>query len=137
MMYGLIPNPPYSMQHDVILEQLLTLYLPDGTDLSRYKHVSAGIEMDDTISPYIARVEILIEEQNIVPPDIPPGTRVESKGFYDPVAIYDFPLRNKLAKLIVRRRRWVNKDTWESLHVPFAPKHSGAFSSEELIAFLK
>ena len=78
-MYGLTSNPTYSMEYNRILEQMLTLYLPDGTDLSRYKQVSAGIEMDDTISPYIARVEIIIEEQNIVPPDIPSGTRVESK----------------------------------------------------------
>ncbi len=125
------------MEYNGILEQMLTLYLPDGTDLSRYRQVSAWIEMDDTISPYIARVEILIEEQNIVPPDIPPGTRMESKWFYDPIAIYDFPLRNKLAKLIVRRRRWINKDTGESIHTPFTPKHPNAFSSEELIAFLK
>lgn len=125
------------MEHNVTPEQMLTFYLPDGTDLSRYKQISAGVELDGSLSPYIGRAEILIEEQNIVPPGLPPGTRVESKGFYDPISIYDFPLRNKLAKLLVRRRRWINKDTGEYLCVPFAPKHGEAFSSQELIDFLK
>lgn len=118
-------------------EDILALYLPDWTDLSRYKHKEAIITPDDSISPYIARVEILLEEQNIVPPNIPNWIKVESKWFYEPIKIYDFPLRNKLAKLVVRRRRWINKDTWESLHVPFKPKNQESFSSQELIDFLK
>jgi hypothetical protein len=125
------------MSQPLTPEFMLALYLPDGTDISRYKQIDARVTLDDSLSPYIGRVEIVIEEQNIVPPDIPPGTRVESKGFYEPVSIYDFPLRNKLAELVVRRRRWIDKDTGESLHVPFAPKHSEAFSSRELIDFLK
>ena len=136
-MEELIVTTIYSMEHAITPEFMLTLYLPAGTDISRYKHVSAWVELDASLSPYIGRAEILIEEQNIVPPDIPPGTRVESKGFYEPVAIYDFPLRDKLAKLLVRRRRWINKDTGEYLHIPFAPKHGEAFSSQELIDFLK
>jgi hypothetical protein len=125
------------MEHAVTPEFMLTLYLPDGTDLSRYKQISAGVELDDSLSPFIGRAEIVIEEQNIVPPGIPPGTKVESKGFYNPIELYDFPLRNKLAKLIVIRRRWINKDTGESLHVPFAPKHPKAFSLQEIVNFLK
>ncbi len=127
------------MEHTIPItpEFMLSLYLPEWTDLSRYKQISAWVELDASLSPYIGRAEIVIEEQNIVPPDIPPGTRVESKWFYEPIAIYDFPLRNKLAKLIVKRRRWINKDTGEYFHVPFAPKHNQAFSSQELIDFLK
>jgi hypothetical protein len=120
-----------------ILETLLSLYLPDGVDLRRYQHTGGTFTPDATMTPYVGRVEIEIEERNIVPPDIPPGARVISKGFYDPVALYDFPLRDKLAKLIVRRRRWINQTTGESIHLPFSPKHPHAFSSEELIAFLK
>ncbi len=100
------------MEHLVTPEQLLVLFLPEGTDISRYKILEAFRYDDISLSPYIGRTEIILEEQNIIPPDVmKPGVRVESKGFYDPVAIYDFPLRNRLAKLIVKRRRWVNKDT--------------------------
>lgn len=116
---------------------MLSMYLPEWVDLSRYKQVDLKIELDESLSPYVGRAEIVIEEQNSVPPDIPPGIHVISKGFYDPVKIYDFPVRNKLCKLVVIRRRWMNKDTGESLHVPFTPKHPHTFSSEELIAFLK
>ena len=132
----LLITTTYSMDTS-ILEALLTLYLPDGVDLRRYKHTGATVTQDASITPYIARVKIFIEEQNIVPPGLPPGTKVESKGFYDPVAIFDFPLRDKLAKLFVTRRRWINKTTGESVHVPFSPRHPNAFSTEELIAFLK
>ena len=142
MMHGLISNPIYSMKHttaynNITPELMLSFYLPEGTDISRYKQVDLRVKLDASLSPYVGRAEIVIEEQNILPPDIPPGTRVESKGFYNPIAIYDFPVRDKLAKLIVKRRRWINKDTGESIHTPFIPKHPNTFSSSELIAFLK
>lgn len=125
------------MSQPLTPEFMLALYLPDWTDLSRYKQIDAIVTPDDTISPFVAKVDIVIEEQNIVPPNIPNWIRVESKWFYEPIKIYDFPLRNKLAKLVVKRRRWINKDTWEYINVPFKPKHPEAFSSQELIDFLK
>lgn len=106
------------MNHLVTPEELLVLYLPEGTDLSRYKVVDTVYTPDDTISPFIGRVEVMLEEQNIIPPDIQDTlnesfdhARIVSKGFYDPVQLYDFPIRNKLAKLVVRRRRWINLTT--------------------------
>ena len=36
--------------------------------------------------------------------------KVESKGFYEPVVVQDFPIRGKKLFLHVRRRRWVVKD---------------------------
>jgi len=123
--------------HEITPEFMLTMYLPEWVDISRYKQVDLRITPDPSLSPYVGRAEIVIEEQNIVPRDIPSGTQVESKGFYDPIKIYDFPVRNKLATLVVKRRRWINKETWESLHVPFSPKHPHTFSTEELITFLK
>ncbi len=34
---------------------------------------------------------------------------LESKGFYDPVIVQDFPLRGKKVFLNIRRRRWLLK----------------------------
>lgn len=64
---------------DITPELLLSSYLPEGTDLSRYKQVDLRVELDESLSPYVGRAEIVIEERNMVPPGIPPGTRVESK----------------------------------------------------------
>ena len=58
------------MDHLVTPEQLLVLFLPKGTDISRYKILEAFTFQDETISPFIGRVEIVLEEQNIIPPDI-------------------------------------------------------------------
>ncbi|WP_299230211.1 hypothetical protein [uncultured Bacteroides sp.] len=37
-------------------------------------------------------------------------SKVESKGFYDPLTVQDFPIRGKKVFLNIRRRRWVLKD---------------------------
>jgi len=58
------------MDHLITPEQLLVLFLPEGTDISRYKIREAFTFSDDTISPFIGRVDIILEEQNIIPPDI-------------------------------------------------------------------
>ncbi len=76
-MSRLILTTIYSMKHTTTIsspitpEFMLAFYLPDGTDISRYKQIDARLTLDDSLSPYIGRVEIVIEEQNIVPPDIP------------------------------------------------------------------
>ncbi len=49
-------------------------------------------------------------------------SRYESKGFLDAVTIRDFPIRNKGVDLIVRRRRWLDKQTGVSFSKPYALK---------------
>ena len=56
-----------------------------------------------------SEIVIYLEEKNEVPKEYA-GMKVESKGFYEPVVVQDFPLRGKKLFLIVRRRRWVVKD---------------------------
>lgn len=34
-------------------EFMLSLYLPEGTDISRYKQISATVELDESLTPYI------------------------------------------------------------------------------------
>ena len=42
--------------------------------------------------------------------DVNSNTQVESKGFYEPVEVQDFPIRGKKLFLNIRRRRWIVKD---------------------------
>ena len=52
---------------------------------------------------------IFLEEKNEVPSEYS-NMKVESKGFYDPVVVQDFPIRGKKLFLNIRRRRWIVKD---------------------------
>ena len=56
-----------------------------------------------------SEIVIYLEEKNEVPKEYA-GMKVESKGFYEPVVVQDFPIRGKKLFLNVRRRRWVVKD---------------------------
>jgi transposase len=54
-------------------------------------------------------IVIYLEEKNEVPSEYS-NMKVESKGFYDPVVVQDFPVRGKKLFLNIRRRRWIVKD---------------------------
>lgn len=55
-----------------------------------------------------SEVVIYLEEKNVVPLEYA-GKETESKGFYNPVVVQDFPLRGKKVFLNIRRRRWLLK----------------------------
>ena len=54
-------------------------------------------------------IVIYLEEKNEVPGEYS-NMRVESRGFYDPVVVQDFPVRGKKLFLNIRRRRWIVKE---------------------------
>ena len=56
----------------------------------------------------VNEVVFYLEEKNIVPEKYT-DQDIESKGFYDPVIVQDFPLRGKKVFLNIRRRRWLLK----------------------------
>ncbi len=64
-------------------------------------------------------------------------TRYESKGFLEAVTLRDFPIRNKAVDLIVRRRRWYDKQTCKSFSKSYDLKADGTRYSKEFAAFLK
>ena len=53
-------------------------------------------------------IVIFLEEKNEAPCEYS-NKKVESKGFYDPVVVQDFPIRGKKLFLNIRRRRWIWK----------------------------
>ena len=76
-----------------------SLLLPEGT--LDYFDVINVIE-DST------QIVIYLEEKNLVPKEYK-DKDTESKGFYEPVVVRDFPIRGKQVFLNVRRRRWIVK----------------------------
>ncbi len=57
---------------------------------------------------------IYLEEKNEVPSSYS-SSKTESKVFYDPVVVQDFPIRGKKVFLSVRRCRWVFLETGENI----------------------
>ena len=76
-----------------------SLLLPEGT--LDYFDVINVIE-DST------QIVIYLEEKNLVPKEHK-DKDTESKGFYEPVVVRDFPIRGREALLNVRGRRWIAK----------------------------
>ena len=76
------------------------LLLPEGT-----------LDYFDLVDVQETSIEVVIylEEENVVPEQYS-SLETESKGFYDPVVVHDFPLRDKKLFLNIRRRRWILKN---------------------------
>ena len=62
---------------------------------------------------------------------------IESKGFCDAVTIRDFPIRDKGVDLVVRRRKWYDRQNNRYFSDSYDLKAEGTRYSKEFSAFLK
>ena len=62
---------------------------------------------------------------------------LESKGFYDPVIVRDFPLRGKKVFLNIRRRRWLLKKHNEYISRNWRMVAEGTRMTQDFASFLK
>jgi cellulose biosynthesis protein BcsQ len=60
-----------------------------------------------------------------------------SKGFNDPVHIQDFPIRDKAVYLIVRCRKWTDKETGKVYSTNWNLTAKGTSYTKEFASFLK
>ena len=103
------------------------LLLPEGT-LDYF----ALVDVKDSINEII----IYLEEKNVVPEQYV-GQETESKGFYDPVVVQDFPLRGKKVFLNIRRRRWILKESNEYICRNWRMVAEGTRMTQDFAFFLK
>ena len=103
------------------------LLLPEGT-LDYFDLVDVKESVNEVV--------IYLEEKNIVPEKYT-DQDTESKGFYDPVIVQDFPLRGKKLFLNVRRRRWVVKDENRYVSRDWKLVAGGSRMTHEFASFLK
>ena len=114
-----------------MLEQFARLVLPKEildnfdivkieTDESDIDSMSMTIHLDERMNAYLQKSE-----------------DYESKGFMDAVRITDFPIRDHKVILVLRRRRWKNKETGETFVDRISVTESGTRYSKEFAAFLK
>ena len=103
------------------------LLLPEGT--LDYFNISAVKESSSEIVIYL-------EEKNELPGEYS-TVKVESKGFYDPVVVRDFPIRGKNLFLNIRRRRWILKDEGRYVSRNWKLVAEGSRMTHEFASFLK
>lgn len=80
--------------------------------------------------------EIHLDEKN----NLPSGYETsdyESKGFLPSSRIQDFPIRGKAVYLVIRKRRWRDKETRKEISNDFSFISQGAKLTKELSDFLK
>lgn len=80
-------------------------------------------------------IRIYLDES--VKADYKENPLIESKGFCDAVTIRDFPIRDKGVDLVVRRRKWYDKQNNRYFSDSYDFKAEGTRYSKEFAAFLK
>ena len=103
------------------------LLLPEGT-LDYFDLVDVKESVNEVV--------IYLEEKNIVPEKYT-DQDIESKGFYDPVIVQDFPLRGKKVFLNIRRRCWLLKKHNEYISRNWRMVAEGTRMTQDFASFLK
>ena len=103
------------------------LLLPEGT-LDYFDLVDVKESVNEVV--------IYLEEKNIVPEKYT-DQDTESKGFYDPIIVQDFPLRGKKVFLNIRRRRWLLKKHNEYISRNWRMVAEGTRMTQDFASFLK
>lgn len=106
---------------------LLNLVLPKG--ILDYFTVSNIEQTEENVNIYLS-------EKNIVPQEYIKDKLV-SKGFFDEIRIQDFPLRGKDVFLLIKRRRWFNESTGNSVFRNWDMVAKGTRMTKEFASFLK
>lgn len=80
--------------------------------------------------------EISMEENNQLPDGYSRG-QYESKGFLSSSRIQDFPIRGKAVYLLIKRRRWRDKNSKKEIKSDYSFIAEGSKLTQELSDFLK
>lgn len=103
------------------------LLLPDG--ILDYFEVTHVDRTSTSILIYLDEKDLSEEERK--------DKHFQSKGFYPPASIHDFPLRGKSLILHVRRRRWLDLDTGKPYMRDWEVVAQDTRLTEEFASFLK
>ena len=123
---------------DNIWQELLRLFLPKEIDWKRYKLIKVDEIEDNNISPFVWRLEFHIEELNIVPADKEYNWKeIISKWFYSSIKVHDFAVRDKIATLRIKRRKWQEKWSWKTINKEIDCIYPHTQTTKNLLSFLK
>ena len=115
------------------LQTILSLFLPQGLpDHFDIEKVEQGKENND-----LEFIHIHLIEKNVVPAGHNPE-EYESKGFHRIRKLVDFPIRDKMVYLSIKRRRWRHRNNTNlTISNDFSHVAEGHKVTAELATFLK
>ena len=108
-------------------QELLKLLLPEF--LVEYFDIIKAQEHN-------AELHIYFEEKNSIPEELK-DRLLESKGFLPEIIVDDYPLRGKIVKLHVKRRRWTDKVSGKILQRDWHLVAKGTRMTQDFAGFLK
>jgi hypothetical protein len=114
--------------------KLLKHFLPDG--MLNFFQIT---EVHEKRSKIDKDMDIYIElEEKKELRSVPDPASYESKGFFSPKTIQDFPIRGKAVYLVIKRRRWRHKEhPNETVVNDYTYFADGVKMTRELSDFLK
>jgi len=110
------------------IETLLRHLLPE--ELFEYFDLMSVKEINEK------ELSLYLDEKKIFPPEHINKPLI-SYGFDEPIKVQDFPLRKKSVYLIVRRRKWQDKETGKIYSRSWDLRANGSSYSKEFADFLK
>jgi hypothetical protein len=78
-----------------------------------------------------------ISKKKIDPPEEYKNDKLESKGFYEEVRMYDYPMRGRSCILYIKKRRWYNHTKEKYISRNWELMAQGTQISSEFASFLK
>jgi hypothetical protein len=108
-------------------DNVISLLLPKG--LLDYFLLSRHTETEQDIC-------LFLDEKNEIPAEYR-NDKLISKGFFDEITVQDFPLRGKAVFLHIRRRRWLNQTTGQTVFRDWDMVAKGTRMTNEFASFLK
>lgn len=115
----------------------LALFLPEG--ILDYFEITGFERTDSNLQTYDKRLTIFLTEKKTIPEEYIEN-KYKASGFMEPRVIEDYPIRNMLVSLSIKRRRWdieLNRKTvkisrdWNTIIT------QGTRITKEFAAFLK
>lgn len=107
--------------------ELLSMILPEG--ILEYFKVTKASKSNDIFEVWLEEKAALNREIN--------GVSVISNGFHKEIIVKDFPLRSRAVHLHIQRRRWINKNTGETVERQWDLVQEGTRMTKEFASFLK
>ena len=110
------------------IETLLKYFLP--------KEISTYFDLKQIEEDTTGLLLLYLDEKPIKPTEHSNKDLI-SKGFDEPIKIQDFPIRDKAVYIVVRRRKWIDKETGRVYTTNWNLTAKGTSYTNEFAAFLK
>lgn len=123
----------FALKYYLLEPSLISYLLP--SELVSHFRITNVKELGDLRTKRMI-LEIYMEEHNVLPPGYS-SSQYESKGFLSRSRIQDFPIRGKAVYLLIKRRRWRDKQTGEEIRSDYSFISQGSKLTKELSDFLK